>query len=138
MLVKPITYTDYNGNSRTEDFHFNLSKAELTMLEMSEVGGFKKKMTRIIQAQDGPAIMKVFRDIVRMSYGVKSDDGRRFIKSEQLSDEFEQTEAYSELIMELLSDENAAAKFIAAVLPQDVMAEAMADPQAESVNHTLA
>lgn len=125
MRKETISYVDYDGNQRTEDFFFNITNAELAMLELSEVGGFKKKMTRIIQAQDGPAILKAFRDIVKMSYGVKSDDGRRHIKSEEVFAEFAQTEAYSELIMRLLGDEKYAAEFIADVLPKEV-AEKMA------------
>ena len=124
MLKKTITYTDYDGNPRTEEHFFNLNKSELTMLEMSEQGGFEKRMRRIIQAQDAPAIMDTFRDIIKRSYGQKSPDGRRFIKSEALVEEFEQTEAYSELFMELCTDANAASDFIKGIMPQDIVAMA--------------
>lgn len=127
MLKKTIKFTDYDGNPREEDFFFNLNKAELTIMEMSEVGGFKKKMERVIKAQDGPALIKAFQDIIHASYGVKSPDGRKFIKNEEVFEEFRQTEAYSELIMELLSDEKDAADFISKVLPPDVVAEASAE-----------
>lgn len=127
MLKKTIKFTDYDGNPREEDFFFNLNKAELTIMEMSEVGGFKKKMERVIKAQDGPALIKAFQDIIHASYGVKSPDGRQFIKNEEVFEEFRQTEAYSELIMELLSDEKGAADFISKVLPSDVVAEASAE-----------
>lgn len=127
MLKKTIKFTDYDGNPREEDFFFNLNKAELTIMEMSEVGGFKKKMERVIKAQDGPALIKAFQDIIHASYGVKSPDGRKFIKNEEVFEEFRQTEAYSELIMELLSDEKGAADFISKVLPPDVAAEASAE-----------
>lgn len=119
MHKKVIKFTDYNGVEREEEHYFNLTEAELTFMEMSEVGGFKNKMQRIIQAQDGPALIQAFRDIIRRSYGIKSPDGRQFIKSDEIFKEFEQTPAYSELIMELLSDEHKAAEFIAKVLPQD-------------------
>lgn len=124
MLKKTIKFTDYDGNPREEDFYFNLTKAELSIMEMSHVGGFRKKMERIIKAQDGPALIEAFQDIIQTAYGVKSDDGRRFIKSPELFEEFKQTEAYSELIMELLGSEKGAAEFIAQVMPQDVVAEA--------------
>ena len=127
MLKKTIKFTDYDGNPREEDFYFNLTKAELSIMEMSHVGGFRKKMERIIKAQDGPALIEAFQDIIQTAYGVKSDDGRRFIKSPELFEEFKQTEAYSELIMELLGSEKGAAEFIAQVMPQDVVAEAAAE-----------
>lgn len=130
MLKKTIKFTDYDGNPREEDFYFNLTKAELSIMEMSHVGGFRKKMERIIKAQDGPALIEAFQDIIQTAYGVKSDDGRRFVKSSELFEEFKQTEAYSELIMELLGSEKGAAEFIAQVMPQDVVAEAAAEKAA--------
>lgn len=122
MLKKTIKYTDYDGNEREEDFYFNISKAELARMESSVLGGFKKYLEKITQAQDNVSIMKTFKELVHMSYGEKSADGRRFIKSEELSTSFEQTEAYSELIIELLSDDGvAAAKFVQGILPKDVL-----------------
>lgn len=123
MLKKTIKYVDYDNNEREEDFYFNLSQAELTTMQMSEVGGLEKKLDNIIKAQDAPRIMEMFRDIIRRSYGVKSPDGRRFIKSDALSDEFEQTEAYSILFMELCTDADAAASFVQGILPKDLADE---------------
>lgn len=123
MLKKTITYTDYNGVERTEDHYFNLSKADLVMMENSVIGGMMQRMKKIVQSQDNVEIMETFRDLISRSYGVKSDDGRRFIKSKELSTEFEQTEAYSELIMELLSDPNKASEFINAILPKGLLQE---------------
>ena len=123
MLKKTITYTDYNGVERTEDHYFNLSKADLVMMENSVIGGMKQRMEKIVQSQDNVEIMETFRDLISRSYGVKSDDGRRFIKSKELSTEFEQTEAYSELVMELLSDPNKASEFINAILPKGLLQE---------------
>lgn len=122
MLKKTIKYVDYDGNEREEDFYFNISKAELAMMESSVIGGFKKYLEKITQAQDNVSIMKTFKELVHMSYGEKSADGRRFVKSEELSTAFEQTEAYSELIVELLSDDGiTAAKFVKGILPSDVV-----------------
>lgn len=112
MIKKTITYTDYDGNQRTEDLMFNLSKAELIEMELSESGGMEKMLKRIIAEQDTKKIMEIVKSIILRSYGKKSDDGRRFIKSEELSKEFSQTEAYSELLIELMSDENAASAFM--------------------------
>lgn len=112
MIIKKITYTDYDGNQRTEEFRFNLSKAELIEMELSETGGMEKMLKRIIAEQDTKKIMEIVKAIILKSYGKKSDDGRMFVKSEELSREFSQTEAYSELLIELMSDENAASAFM--------------------------
>lgn len=120
MLKKTITYTDYNGVERTEDFYFNLSKAELMEMELSEEGGLAGKLQKIVAAKDQPTIIKMFKDIILKAYGEKSSDGKRFIKSEELSASFSQTEAYSELYMELVSNEDSAANFINNIVPNDI------------------
>ena len=124
MLKKTITYTDYNGAERTEDFYFNLSKAEITAMEMGVKGGLTETITRIVAAQDSPAIIKIFKDLILKAYGVKSPDGKRFEKSPELSAEFSQTEAYSNLFMELAFDANKAAEFINGIVPADLAKEA--------------
>ena len=124
MLKKTITYTDYNLVERTEDFWFNLSKAEVMEMEMSTTGGLAETIQRIVQAQDAPAIIKIFKDLVLKAYGVKSPDGKRFIKSEELSTAFSQTEAYSQLFMELATDADAAAKFVNGIIPADTAQKA--------------
>lgn len=117
MLKKTFTYIDYNGVERTEDHYFNLSKAELMEMELSTTGGLAEMITKIVAAQDAPAIVKVFKELVLKAYGQKSADGRRFIKSKELADEFSQTEAYSQLFMELATDADAAAKFVNGIVP---------------------
>lgn len=118
MLKKTITYTDYNGMERTEDFYFNLNQAEITEMEMSISGGMAEAIRRIVAAQDAPAIIKTFKEIVLKAYGEKSPDGKRFIKSDDLSTAFSQTEAYSQLYMELATNAEAAANFVNGILPQ--------------------
>lgn len=120
MLKKTITYTDYNGVEKTEDFYFNLSKAEIMEMELSTYGGLAEMIKRIIDAQDGPAIIKVFKELILKAYGVKSPDGKRFIKSEELFTEFSQTEAYSNLFMELSTDADAASEFIKGIMPVEI------------------
>lgn len=120
MLKKTITFTDYNGVSRTEDYYFNLSKAEIMEMEMSTSGGLGEMLKQIVAAQDAPAIIQVFKDLILKAYGKKSPDGKRFIKSEEIRTEFEQTEAYSNLFMELATDADAASAFINGIVPQDV------------------
>lgn len=120
MLKKTITYTDYNGVERKEDFYFNLSKAEVMEMELSTTGGLAEMIKRIVAAQDQPAIIKVFKDLILKAYGEKSPDGKRFIKSPELSDAFAQTEAYSILFMELATNDEAAAKFINGIVPADM------------------
>ena len=117
MLEKTYTFTDYKGNERTETYNFNLTEAELTMLQMSHAGGMKDYLEKISKAQNGPEIMNKFREIIHMSYGEISDDGRRFIKNEELITAFEQTEAYSMLFMELCTNAEAASAFVNGIMP---------------------
>ena len=121
MLKKTITYTDFNGNERTEDFYFNLTKAEVMEMEMSTNGGMAEMIQRIVSAQDAPAIIKIFKDLVLKAYGQKSPDGKRFVKNNELREEFVQTEAYSQLFMELATDADAAAKFVNGIMPADLV-----------------
>lgn len=119
MLKKTISYVDYDGNDRTEDFYFNLNKAEIVELELSTTGGLTKTLEKIVQEKDNKRIVEYFKDIILKAYGEKSADGRRFIKSQELRDAFEQTEAYAELFMELSSNAKAAAEFVSGVVPKE-------------------
>lgn len=117
MLKKTITYTDYDGLERTEEFRFNLTKAELMDMQLTTVGTFSEMMRKIIEEKDMARLAKYFKEIILKSYGVKSDDGKRFIKSPELSGAFSQTEAYSELYMELLLNADEGAKFFQELMP---------------------
>ena len=117
MLKKTITYTDYNQAERTEDFYFNLTKAEVMEMEMSTSGGLAEMIKKIVAAKDAPAIIKVFKDLILKAYGEKSPDGKRFIKSEEIPTAFAQTEAYSQLFMELATDPDKAAEFVNGIIP---------------------
>lgn len=125
MLKKTITYTDYNGVERTEDFYFNITKAELADLQMSEKDGFDQKLKNIIEAKDNKSIYETFKYFINVSYGEKSLDGKRFMKKDPVTGAplyiaFSETEAYSNLFIELVqSDENMAA-FINAIMPKDI------------------
>lgn len=123
MIKKTITYEDYEGNQRTEDFYFNLSKPELIEMQVSETGGLEKKIEKITQEQDIKKIIELMKDIIKRSYGVKSDDGKRFIKNEEILADFMQSEAYSELFMSLATDANAASEFINGILPKGLAEE---------------
>lgn len=123
MLKKTITFTDYNGVERTEDFYFNLNKAEVMEMEMGTTGGFAEMINGIIAAKDVPALISIFKDMILKAYGQKSPDGRRFIKSKELSEEFSQTEAYVSLYMELATDDEAAANFVNGIMPKDLVNE---------------
>lgn len=120
MLKRTITYTDYNGVERKEDFYFNLSKAEIMEMELSTTGGLAEMIQKVVAEKDTPAIMKIFKELILKAYGEKSADGKRFIKNKELSDAFEQTEAYSTLFMELATDADAAAKFVNSIVPADL------------------
>lgn len=127
MLKKSITYTDYNGTERTETFYFNISKAELMEMELGTTGGYAEMLQRIVETQDAPSLIKIFKDLIFKAYGVKSSDGKRFIKSKELSEEFAQTEAYTVLFMELATNAEAGAEFVNGILPQDLVAQAAND-----------
>ena len=119
MLKKTINYTDYNGNSHSEDFYFNLSQAEIVEMEYGTKGRLTNMIQDIINANNEPEIIRLFKDLVLRAYGVKSDDGKRFIKSEELRTEFSQTEAYTTLFMELATDAKAASDFVNGILPNN-------------------
>lgn len=123
MLKKTISYEDYDGNKRTEDFYFNISKAELTKMQFSSNGGLDKVLTRMVQEQDSAKIVGLLEDIILMAYGIKSDDGKHFQKSKEISDNFKQTEAFSVLFMELASDADAASNFFKGIIPADLAAQ---------------
>lgn len=120
MIKLTKTYMDFNDVERTEDFFFHLTKAEVMEMEMSTSGGMAEMIQRIVAAQDTPAIIKVFKDLVLRSYGQKSPDGKRFIKTEELTEEFMQTNAYSDIFMELATDANKAAEFVNGIMPKDI------------------
>ena len=117
MLKKTIAYKDYDNNERVEDFYFNLSKAEILEMEYGTTGGMTKIIEQMVATQDTARIMKMFKEIIMRSYGEKSLDGKRFIKSPELAEAFIQTEAYSNLFMELIQDPEKFAQFIKAVIP---------------------
>lgn len=120
MYVKEIEYTDFNGVARKEKFYFNLTKAEILDMELGKTGGLTEYIQKILEAQDTPAIMSLFKSLLLKSYGIKSDDGRRFVKNDQIRAEFEQTQAFSDLYMLLALDDNEASKFVNAIVPEDM------------------
>ena len=124
MVVEKIKYTDFNGLEREEEFMFNLTEAEITEMELTTDGGLSDSIKKIIAAQDTPQIIKVFKMLLLKSYGEKSADGRRFVKSEKLSEEFAQTNAYSQLFMKLATDDKAAVAFINGIMPDSMQEKA--------------
>ena len=118
MLKKTVTYMDYNGVERTEDFYFDLNKAEIAEMQLSTIGGLSAMIERIIAAQDTAALIKVFKDLVLKAYGVKSPDGRKFMKSDALREEFEQTPAYSIIFTEYAFNADKASEFVKGIIPQ--------------------
>ena len=124
MVIEKIKYTDFNGLEREEEFMFNLTEAEITEMELTTDGGLSDSIKKIIAAQDTPEIIKVFKMLLLKSYGEKSADGRRFVKSEKLSEEFSQTNAYSQLFMKLATDDKAAVAFINGIMPDSMQEKA--------------
>lgn len=114
------TYTDFNGNERKEDFYFHLTEAEVLKMQLGTTGGLAETIQRLIDLQDGPAILSIFEDLVMKAYGVKSADGREFIKNQAIRDSFAQTQAYSDIYVELATDADKASKFINGILPANL------------------
>jgi len=124
MYIKTVTYKDYNGEERTEDFHFNLNKAELYELELSTNGGYDQWIMRIANTQNMPEMIKLFKSLLLMSYGEKAIDGKGFIKKDPvtgrpLAEAFEQSAAYPVIFEELATNADAAAEFINKIIPED-------------------
>lgn len=124
MLKKTISYEDYNGNNVTESFYFHLSKPELIELEVDYDGGLATAINRIVETDNNKELIAIFKRIISLAYGIKSDDGKRFMKSDDIRDDFLSSAAYSELFMELATEADAAAEFIKGLLPSDMAAEA--------------
>lgn len=123
MLKKTIAYTDYNGVERTEDFHFNLTPAELTEMEYASDTPMSAIIDKISKSKNVPETIKIFKDLILRAYGEKSPDGRRFVKSKEISEAFAQTEAYNELFMECATDAEAGAAFLNGIMPTEAMAK---------------
>lgn len=118
MLREKIKFEDFNGDTREEEFFFNLTKSEVAEMELSINGGLVEKINQMVEKKDGAQIMALFKEVIFKAYGKKSLDGRRFEKSEALSIEFSQTMAYDILFMRLITEPEAAAKFIEGILPK--------------------
>lgn len=124
MLKKEIQFQDLDGNTITETFYFHISKAELAEMELGEEGGMKARMERIIATKDMREVIESIKNVIALSVGHRSDDGKRFIKSREIADEFMQTDAYSNLFMELITNETAAAEFVRGIMPADLVQKA--------------
>ena len=125
------SYVDYDGNERKEDFYFNFTEAELAKMELSVTGGLTTIIQRAIDAKDVPSLIKIFEDLISKSYGQKSLDGRRFVKSPEILEEFKQTEAYSQIYMRMATDEKAAAEFVNNVMPKKTLNAATSHEKAK-------
>lgn len=123
MLKKTMTYTDYNGETRTEDFYFNLTKAELIEMSLSENGGLDAFIEKIISERDQKKVVELFKDIILKAYGEKTLDGKHFLKNDEIRDRFSHTEAFSDLFMELAFDGKAGAEFVNALIPKNLAEE---------------
>ena len=134
MLKKPITYTDYDGNQRTENFWFNLDEAEILELMVKYPGGLKAMLEKIVEEEDGAKILAMIKEIIMQAYGEKSLDGKYFNKSAELSEAFIHTRAYSALIMELYKVPGAAAEFMNKIIPQSTAPNAPAAGATPSLN----
>lgn len=128
MLKKTITYTDYDGVERTEDFYFNLSKSEIILLETTTPGGYTAMLQRVIDSKDNTELMKIFTELIKKSYGIKSEDGKRFVKSEDISNDFANSAAFDQMFVEFFTTDNAAADFVNGIIPKDVSVATSSNP----------
>ena len=135
MIKKTTTYTDFNGVTRTEDFYFNITEAELVEMEVGVEGGMRNLLEKIIRENDKKMIYEYLKKIVLTAYGEKSADGRRFVKSEELRNGFAPTEACSNIILDLCNGDNAASDFIKGVLPSKLSSQVEASANAELANN---
>ena len=124
MIKKTVTYTDFDGNERTEDFYFHFTEQELTEWELSVDGGLSGVLQRIIQSKDNRKIIEIFKDLLIKSYGEKTPDGRGFIKNEEILNKFKYTQAFSDLYMELATNDKAASEFVNGIMPAGLMEKA--------------
>lgn len=120
MLARKISYTDYNGNPREEVFYFNLSKAEIMEMELGVSGGMTQMLNMMIDQEDTPGLARFYKNMILKAYGEKSLDGKRFVKNQEIRDAFEQTDAYSELYMELVTSPEKASEFVKGIMPEQV------------------
>ena len=124
MYCKKITYVDYNDIPHTEEFYFNLNRAEILNMLMTDSDATMDQVFEYFrQTRNGKALLKMVEDLIKSSYGVKSPDGKRFVKSPEITEAFVQSEAYSELLFELLNDSDATAKFFIGIVPRNLQAE---------------
>lgn len=139
MLKKTITYTDYNGDQKTKDLYFNLTKTELYKMNFSAKGGFENYVNKLWNEEDGKEIIHVFDEILRMSYGEKSADGEHFVKfapdGHRLGDDFAQTPAYDILFLELATNPEKGAEFINGVVPKDLRGKSEDTMKVVGINH---
>ena len=124
MIKKTVTYTDFDGNERTEDFYFHLTEQELTEWELSVDGGLSGVLSRIINSNDNKKLVEIFKDLLVKSYGVKTPDGRGFIKNQEVLNDFIYTQAFSDIYMELATDAKAASEFVNGIIPANLAAKA--------------
>ena len=132
MIKLTYTFKDYNDNERTEDYYFDLRQDELVKLEYSTKGGLSEKIKKLINAQDIPEIIKVFDEVIIASYGVKSADGREFVKDPEVTRAFMQTKGYEKLFMDFVTKEGFAANFFNNLIPTEGVAPVVSEKKEES------
>ena len=120
MLKREITFLDLDGNPVTDTFYFHLSKATMIRMESMYPEGLKGYLDAVVATNDKALILATFENLIRQAYGIRHEDNRQFVQSDALSDAFMQTDAYSEFIMDILSDPMKAASFVADIVPADM------------------
>ena len=119
MLKKTVTYTDFDDNVRTEDFFFNLTEQEIAEMELSTEGGLGNFINKAVAAKSQVELIELFKKLILAAYGVKSADGRRFVKNDAVREDFMSTQAFSDIYMELVQDADKASEFFNGIVPKE-------------------
>ena len=141
MIEKTIKFKDLEGNEVTKTFHFHMSIDDALELEFWKKGGLKDYVDKAVQDEDNRAIYRLFKNMIQKSYGVKHEDGIQFVKSKKLTRTFIQSDAFSEFIIELVSDPKKAIEFFNALVPKeavDRMAANAESARSEAKSYTRA
>lgn len=124
MIKKTVTYEDFDGNMQTDTFYFNLTKAEILEMEVRYEGGLHDLLVKIVKEKDNKKILSHFKEIILDAYGIRSDDGRGFKKSDELREAFADSAAFQELWLEIATSEESGAAFINGIVPKQLKEEA--------------
>lgn len=151
MIKRTVTYEDFNGVTHTEDLYFNLTKTEMSKIVLEEakfdpdgnqdeesMNAFSDRLREIGRSGDGKKIIDMFEWLLKISYGEKSEDGRRFVKNDEVYEDWRYSASYDQFWQDLmLSETGDMVEFINGIIPADLMKAAENDPEFQSHRKAL-